>query len=170
VRVPESAVLPFPSVSDTVNSGYNGSYLEAAAVAVGGAQGIFDKTMDYIKIRESHGISFDKMSVHADRMGKLAAQISLCRCFLHRTIEDLVNQTIDPEQGNMAKAMCSEMFINVAKECIESWGGIGVFEDTGVARYLRDAITLIPADHSNDVQFQHIAKSLGMGITRALAS
>ncbi|MCL2750233.1 MAG: acyl-CoA/acyl-ACP dehydrogenase, partial [Coriobacteriia bacterium] len=122
VRVPDSSVLPFPSVSDTVLSGYNGSYLEAAAVAVGGAQGVFDKTLDYIKTRESHGITFDKMSFHADRMGRLASRIDVCRCYLHRTIEDFVNQTITPEQGHIIKAESVNMFIDVAKECIESWG------------------------------------------------
>ena len=169
VRVPDSAVLPFPSVADTVNSGYNGSFLEAAAVAVGGAQGIFDKTMEYLKVRESHGVTFDKMSVHADRMGRMDARIELCRCFLHRCIEDLVTQNMAPEQGNICKAECVNMFVDVARECIESWGGIGVFEDTGVARYLRDAITLIPADYPNMMQYQQVAKILGMGITRTLS-
>ena len=168
VRIPDSAVLPFPSVSDLCRSGYNASYLEAAATAVGGAQGIFDKTMDYLKTRESHGITFDKMSFHADRMGRLNARIEICRCYLHRSIEDLVTHNLAPEQGNICKAECTEMFVDVAKECLESWGGIGMFEDTGVARYLRDAITLIPADHSNDVHYQQIAKHLGMGVTRTI--
>jgi butyryl-CoA dehydrogenase len=168
VRVPDSAVLPFPSVIDTARGGYNGSYIEAAATAVGGAQGIFDKTMDYLKARTSHGVSFDKMSFHADRMGRLDARIELCRCYLHRSIEDFVGQNMVPEQGNILKAECSKMFIEVALECLNSWGGIGIFEDTGVARYLRDAVTLIPADHPNDVHYQQIAKHLGMGVSRTL--
>jgi butyryl-CoA dehydrogenase len=168
VRVPDSAVLPFPSVIDTVRGGYNVSYLEAAATAVGGAQGIFDKTLDYLKIRTSHGITFDKMSFHGDRMGRLAAKIELCRCYLHRSIEDFVGQTMVPEQGNILKAECSKMFIEVASECLASWGGIGIFEDTGVARYLRDAYTLVPADHPNDLHYQQIAKHLGMDMSRTL--
>jgi butyryl-CoA dehydrogenase len=168
VRVPESAVLPFPSVIDTVRGGYNISYLEAAATAVGGAQGVFDKTMDYIKVRTSHGLTFDTMSFHGDRMGRLNAKIELCRCYLHRSIEDFCGQNMAPEQGNILKAECTNMFVDVARECLASWGGVGIFEDTGVARYLRDAITLIPADHPNDLHYQQIAKHLGMGLSRTL--
>jgi alkylation response protein AidB-like acyl-CoA dehydrogenase len=171
VFVPDDQLSPFPSGSGPDRDGNQTGYIPACACCVGGAQGILSKTVDYMKERTTHGEPLANMSVIADRLAQFATQVEVAQCFFHRAIDAYRSTPGGKPHASMLKVYCADMFATVARGCIELWGGLGVYEEVGVARYLRDAITFLPADRPATAHYQQIAQSvLGLGVTKTLAS
>lgn len=63
---------------------------------------------------------------------------------------------------SMAKQSTCEMTVDVIKQCIWLHGGLGIVEETGLARYVRDAETLSIADGTSDLHVESVAHILGM--------
>lgn len=166
VIVEDKNVPPMPSSPEGHIKGGTGmpSLIALSAVAIGGAMGVWEKTMEYVKVRTTHGKPLASLSVINARMAKLAKDIEIARCYEHTLWDQYVNGTIEKEAPYMLKVHAADLFVNVARECIETWGGIGVFEDTGIARYLRDAVTCLPADCPADGHFAQIAWHLGLPV------
>jgi len=53
--------------------------------------------------------------------------------------------------------MCAE----AVQECIFLYGGLGYMEDTGIARYMRDAVGMSVADGTPGLHREQIAALLG---------
>jgi alkylation response protein AidB-like acyl-CoA dehydrogenase len=64
----------------------------------------------------------------------------------------------------MTKAFVPEMAVNLASLCIQLHGGAGYSEDTGIARYLRDAKCNTIGEHATDIHYDFIALHLKLPI------
>jgi alkylation response protein AidB-like acyl-CoA dehydrogenase len=62
---------------------------------------------------------------------------------------------------NVAKYSTSEMAVEVTKQCVWLHGGLGYMEDTGIARYMRDAEGTCIADCTPDQHVETVAAMLG---------
>ena len=82
---------------------------------------------------------------------------------------DKVIATGDKALGVKAKALIStakystcEMAVDITKQCIWLHGGLGIVEETGLARYFRDAQTLAIADGTPDLHVESVAHVIGI--------
>lgn len=171
VHVPADQVLPFPDPRNADRMGLNTGYMSNVAAAVGGMQGVFEKTLEYVKVRNSHGEPIGNMSVVGDQMARMATQIEMCRCLFHNMLMklDQGREMVPPGLVNMLKAQCIQTFIDVSLGCTELWGGLGIVEDTGITRYVRDAVNQLPPCRPANGHYQQIASLMGLGVKKTLS-
>lgn len=142
-----------------------------AAVALGCSEGALAKTMEFVEQRTRAGRPVGEKQVVAHRIARMWGQIERSRALTYEALGmvDRVLATGDKMLGRDAKMLVStakyttcEMAVDVATQCIWLHGGLGVVEETGVARYLRDAETLCVADGTPDLHVETVASLLGM--------
>ncbi|MDR1238411.1 MAG: acyl-CoA/acyl-ACP dehydrogenase [Propionibacteriaceae bacterium] len=170
VRVPGDQVCPIPPGTEADRRGNASGYIGACCCAVGGAQGVLAKTIDYLKQRTTHRVPLADMSVIADRLAGFAIEVEAAQCFLHNTLKGFQTGYGGKPHTSMVKPYCTDMFARVSRGCMELWGGIGVNEEVGVARYVRDALTMLAADRPTTGHYQQVAQSvLGLGVKYTLS-
>ncbi|MDR1070890.1 MAG: acyl-CoA/acyl-ACP dehydrogenase [Gracilibacteraceae bacterium] len=170
VRVPHEQICNVPNGAEFDRIGNQSGYIGACCCAVGGAQGILAKTVDYMKQRTSHGEPLGSMTVIADHLARFATRIEAAQCFLHTELQGFRKGYGGKPHTSMLKPFCCDMFADVARGCLELWGGIGVNEDVGVSRYIRDALTMLAADRPATAHYQQIAHVvLGLDVKKTLS-
>lgn len=166
VRVPDSYSFP----KNPLDGMGPGNAL-CACVALGCAEAAFSKTMEFIKERTHDSEPIAKRQVVAHRMARMWGEIEKCRALIFEALgtADKVLATGDKVLGAKAKALIStskystcEMAIDLAKQCIWLHGGLGIVEETGLARYFRDAQTLSIADGTPDLHVESVAHVIGI--------
>ncbi|MEC4176889.1 acyl-CoA dehydrogenase family protein [Adlercreutzia sp. R7] len=172
VRVPADQELTFfPDPRDDDRAGIGFGYMGTVAAAVGGMQGVFEKTLEYVKARNTHGEPIGNMSVVGDKMARMATEIEACRCLFHNALRIYDADPMSVPRGlqNMLKAMTTQKFVDIAVQCTDLWGGLGIVEDTGISRYVRDAVNCLAPCRSTDAHYQQIASFLGLGVKYTLS-
>lgn len=166
VRVPESH-----SFAKNPLDGMGPGNALCACVALGCAEAALEKTMGFVKERTHDSKPIGGRQVVAHRIARMWGEIEKCRALIFEAlgIADRVLATGDTALAPKAKMLIStakystcEMAIDVTKQCIWLHGGLGIVEETGLARYLRDAETLSIADGTPDLHVESVAHLLGM--------
>ncbi len=142
-----------------------------AAVALGCAEGALARTMDFVKERSHKGKPVGARQVVSHRIARMWGAIEQSRALIFEALgmADRVIAGVNRSEGpkakmliNTAKYTACEMAVDVTKQCVWLHGGLGVVEETGIARYLRDAETLCVADGTPDLHVESVAFLLGM--------
>jgi alkylation response protein AidB-like acyl-CoA dehydrogenase len=154
VKVPEENVIgPVNEGFKVLMDTYDHTRVGVAAQGVGIAQAAFEKALNYAIQRETfgqpliaHGIIMEKI---ADMYMKLQAARLLT--YWAATLADKGK----PEfvvAASIAKAYATEAAEWIARQAIQIHGGYGVDFETGVERYLRDAIITTIYEGTNEIQ------------------
>lgn len=134
-----------------------------ASVALGCAQGAYAKTMDFVKVRTRAHKPLATKQVVAHHFATMYGQIESSRSLLYDATR-LADEGREAEAKiliNTSKAMITEMAVDVTRKCVQLHGGMGYCEDTGIARYMRDAMGTTIADCPSDLHRETIAHLLG---------
>ncbi len=166
VRVPDECSFPKNPLE-----GFGPGNALCAAVALGCAEGVLAKTMEFVQHRSHKGAPIGSKQVVAHRIARMWGQIEQSRALIYESLgmADHTIATSDVTSAALTKMLiCTskyttcEMAIEVAKQCVWLHGGLGIVEETGIARYLRDAQTLSIADGTPDLHIESVAFLLGM--------
>ena len=166
VRVPDEYSFPKNPLE-----GFGPGNALCAAVALGCAEGVLAKTMEFVQHRSHKGAPIGSKQVVAHRIARMWGQIEQSRALIYESLgmADRIIATGDVTSAALTKMLiCTskyttcEMAIEVAKQCVWLHGGLGIVEETGIARYLRDAQTLSIADGTPDLHIESVAFLLGM--------
>lgn len=140
---------------------YDHTRIGIAAQAVGIAQATFEQALNYALQREAFGqqlITFE-MIIHklADMYIKLEAARLLT--YWAASLADQGRREF-VIASSLAKAFATETAEWIARQAIQVHGGVGVDEETGVARYLRDAVITTIYEGTNEIQRLTIVRQL----------
>ncbi len=140
---------------------YDHTRIGIAAQAVGIAQATFEQALNYALQREAFGqplIQFE-MIIHklADMYMKLEAARLLT--YWAATLADQGRREFIIA-SSLAKAFATEAAEWISRQAIQIHGGVGADEETGVARYLRDAIITTIYEGTNEIQRLTIVRQL----------
>ncbi|MGI6217995.1 MAG: acyl-CoA dehydrogenase family protein, partial [Coriobacteriales bacterium] len=83
--------------------------------------------------------------------------------------KDNSNEALIKRLINTAKYSTCESAIDITKQCIWLYGGLGVVKETGVEHYLRDAECLAVADCTPDQHVETVAALLGLPGSQKIA-
>ena len=142
VRVPmENLVLVMDIDEETTYYGGGNIGVLVALTAIGGAEGVLQKTIDNARSR-MHGDKsiWDSYQAMRHTVADLWTEVEMLRCAVYTILENIDHG--DPDALNQAwaiKIRAAKMFEHVASECIVLNGGNGVIRENGIERYLRDA-------------------------------
>lgn len=138
-KIPDENMLGKPGEGSkimlkTLDSGR----LTIAAMAVGLAQGAYEKAHDYAKKREQFGQSISKFQAISFKLAEMATKIEAARSLLYKACWLKDNGFEFGKESAMAKLYCSEVAQEVANEAIQIHGANGLLKDSEIERFYRD--------------------------------
>jgi alkylation response protein AidB-like acyl-CoA dehydrogenase len=119
--------------------------LDQAAVAfanemIGGAQSLFDSTIDYIKMRVQFGRTIGSFQAIKHRCADLLVELELAKSAAYYAAQAAAAENPEwPAMANMAKAAASEAYLRAAIEAIQFRGGIGFTWDNDTHLWFKRA-------------------------------
>ncbi len=162
VKVPaENVVGKVDEGFKVIVTTYDHTRVGIAAQGVGIAQGAFEKAFNYALQRQAFErpiISFEGVAFKiADMLTMLEAARLLT--YWAATLADRGDKRFIIA-ASMAKTFATEVAEKIANMAIKIHGGVGVDMETGVERYLRDAIITTIYEGTNDIQRATIVRQL----------
>lgn len=134
--------------------------LAHVATSIGCAQGLFDKTLDYVQQRNLYGKGMAELQPIGYWLAEAHARITACRDLLYTTVREFEAGTMAPEKHNICKAFIGETCFEVCVKLVQMWGGSGIMNSTGVNRYMRDARAKCVAEGATEMHYAIIANQL----------
>ena len=113
--------------------------LEAAAQALGIAQGAFDRVLAYVRNRKQFGRRLEEFQVTQHKLADMAVKIETAKMTAYKAAWSFDMGTYDPCLTSIAKIAASRAAVEVADEAIQIHGGYGYMLEYEVERFYRDA-------------------------------
>ncbi len=139
---PSSLVIPPRGLrkgfADLMNA-YNSQRVGAATVALGVAQGAYEKALAYAKEREQFGRPIAEFQGLQWMLADMSIQLSAARHLIHGAADNLVDGFPEPLAAAQAKVFTSEMAIKVTNDALQVFGAAGYSRDNPLERMVRDA-------------------------------
>ena len=110
-----------------------------ASLALGTAQGAFDRALDYTKQREQFGKKIIKFQVTQHKLAEMATKIEQARFFVYGAAQTVVRGKVDTRYACMAKMLATRIAVEVTSEAIQLLGGYGYMTEYEIERFYRDA-------------------------------
>ena len=134
--------------------------LAHVAVSIGCAQGLFDKTLDYVTQRRLYGRDMAELQPISYWLAEAHAKIAACRALLYDTVRAFDAGTMAPGMASVCKAYICETCFDVTVKLVQLWGGSGIMNSTGVNRYMRDARAQCVAEGTTEIHYAIVANQL----------
>lgn len=164
VLVPMSNLLAPDEPFDPANAfTFCGCYLDISAIALGIAESAYKKSKDYLMARIRNGKPMAGMPVIAKNLALMKGKVEMMRNMVVNTTE-IVETEPSPLLIHATKALVTEMACDVTEMAIKVYGGAGYMEETGIARYHRDAICCTIGENPTDVHLEQVALQLGLPV------
>lgn len=151
VRLPAWALL---GEQDKAMSGYvlKESAIEAAATVLGSAQGAFDHALSWVKARVQGGRPLIEHANVKVTLARLLGKLEAARSLVYRAAWHAENDgdAYDWKWGGLAKTVAAELAVEVAVEAMELQGGFGYMLDSPAQKYVRDCLSFLHSDGTQD--------------------
>lgn len=162
VRVPKENLL------GTIGNGYkqflatlDGGRIGIGAMAVGIAQGAYEKALQYAKERKQFGKSLSNFQAIQFKLADMAMNIELARNMVFKAAWLKDQGRAFKKEAAMAKLFASEICMRVCDQAVQLHGGYGYMKEYQVERFFRDAKLLEIGEGTSEVQRLVIAKQIG---------
>ena len=138
----------------------DGGRLSIAAMALGGAQGAYERSLEYAKERHQFKkpiLSFQGVSF---KLADMATEIEAARNLLYKACWLRDQKRPFQKEAAMAKLYCSEVFKRTATNAVQIHGGYGLMKEYHVERFFRDQKILEIGEGTSEVQRIVISRKL----------
>jgi len=148
---------PTPHAADGLTS-----MLNVPSMQLGLAEAVLEKTVEYLKVRTHSGQPLASRSDIASQLVKMSVKVELLRNHIYSCARLQEEGRQVHMYENMAKVAGDHVCVDVARQCMQLHGGLGYCVDTGIERYLRDAMGLSIADNQTNMHISSIAYYMGL--------
>ena len=131
-----------------------------AAMAVGLAQGAFERAVAYAKERVQFGQPIAKFQAIQWMIADMATEIEAARLMIHRAAWLRVRGERFTKEAAMAKLLATEMSERVCHKAIQIHGGYGYVQEYEVERMYRDQRLCAIGEGTNQIQRLVIARQI----------
>ena len=131
-----------------------------SAMAVGMAQGAFDRAVAYAKERVQFGKPIAEHQAIAFYLAEMATEIELARTMLYRVAGMRDAGVPFTHEAAMLKLFASEMCVRVCDKAVQIHGGNGYSQDYEVERFLRDSKLLTIGEGTSEICKMVISRTL----------
>jgi alkylation response protein AidB-like acyl-CoA dehydrogenase len=139
---------------------YNGQRLGAATVALGIAQGAYERALAYAAERRQFGKPIKEFQAFQFKLADMATRVAASRALLYAAAEAKDRGEPITQFASMSKLMASDTAMFVTTEAIQILGGYGYVTDYPVERYFRDAKVTQIYEGTSEIQRIVIAREL----------
>ncbi|MFC3886067.1 acyl-CoA dehydrogenase [Bacillus songklensis] len=139
----------------------DGGRIGIGAMAVGIAQGAYEKSLQYAKERKQFGKSLSAFQAIQFKLADMAMYIELARNMVYKAAWLKDQGRAFKKEAAMAKLYASEMCMRVCDQAVQIHGGYGYMKEYQVERFFRDAKLLEIGEGTSEVQRMVIAREVG---------
>jgi alkylation response protein AidB-like acyl-CoA dehydrogenase len=118
---------------------YNGQRIGAATVAIGIAQGAYEKSLEYVKNRQQFGRPIAEFQGLQWMLADMSIGLSAARGLIHTTAMNAGMGFPDVKEAAQAKILASETAIKVTNDALQLHGAAGYSRNLPIERMVRDA-------------------------------
>jgi acyl-CoA dehydrogenase len=129
------------------SEGQGGDLLEAVvdracvglcAEMLGAMSACFDRTLDYLKTRQQFGVPIGSFQALKHRAADLFIEIELSRSAVMAAARAVDEDAPEARKlVSLAKARCTDAFVEVANEGVQMHGGIGMTDEHDIGFYIK---------------------------------
>ena len=161
MKIPASAMLGEPTDGfrtflKTLTSGR----ISVGALAVGTAQGAYERALQYSTEREAFGRPINNFQSISFKLADMATDIEASKLLIYHAawMKDQNKDIV--KEAAMAKLFASETAMRVATDAIQIHGGYGYVKEYDVERYFRDAKILEIGEGTSEIQRLIISREI----------
>ena len=137
-----------------------GGRISIASLAVGTAEGAYEKALQYSSERKAFGKKINKFQSIGFKLSDMATQIEAAKLLTYHAAWKKDKGYDIVKEAAMAKLFASEVAMKITTEAIQIHGGYGYVKDYDVERYFRDAKILEIGEGTSEVQRLIILKQI----------
>ena len=134
--------------------------IEAAAMAVGIAQGGLDMALTYAKNREQFGKAIAAFPAIRNKLADMYVELELARLLTYKVAWKFDHGKADSSLAAMAKMVASRTAYQVTYEALQIFGGYGYMTETHIEHFYRDAKALDLFIESGQIQREFIGNQI----------
>jgi alkylation response protein AidB-like acyl-CoA dehydrogenase len=163
VEVPEENILGKPGFGFySAVKGINGARLQIAAAALGIAQQMLDRSLEYAKSREAFGKPIGANQFVQGMIVDSYAEVEQARLLVYQLAQEIDEGADGRGQAALAKLVATEMVGRVADRAIQVHGGNGFMTELGLEPWYRDVRAMRLYEGTSEILRSNVAKTLGL--------
>lgn len=139
---------------------FNFSRTEAAAQAVGLAQGAQEKSIKYAKRRTAFGQAIADFQGNQFKIAEIGTMIEAARALYYKAAALMDRGKVDHNLIAMAKLFAGQVGIKAADEAVQIYGGYGYIAEYDVERYYRYAKIIEIYEATKEIEKVTIARRM----------
>lgn len=139
----------------------DGGRIGIGAMAVGIAQGAYDKALQYVKERKQFGRPLSQFQATQFKIADMAMKIEAARNMVFKAAWLKDQGRPYAKEASMCKLFASEVCMEITDEAVQLHGGYGYMREYEVERMMRDAKLLEIGEGTSEVQRIVIAREVG---------
>ena len=161
MSVPETNMIAEPAEGfKTFLKTLAGGRISIAALAVGTAEGAYERALRYSKERSAFGKKIHQFQPIGFKLADMATQIEAAKLLTFHAAWKK-DQGLDfIKEAAMAKLFASEVAMKTTTDAIQVHGGYGYVKDYDVERYFRDAKVLEIGEGTSEIQRLIISREI----------
>ncbi|MFI7666123.1 acyl-CoA dehydrogenase family protein [Nocardia sp. NPDC049526] len=136
--------------------------LSLAVTAVGAAEGVLGRTVDYVTERRAFGQSVGSFQHSRFLLAELQTEIDIARVFVDHCVDLHTRKELTAARAAKAKYWCSELQVRVADRCLQLHGGYGYMREHPVCRSFADARVQTIYGGTSEIMKEIISKDMGL--------
>jgi alkylation response protein AidB-like acyl-CoA dehydrogenase len=138
----------------------DGGRISIAALSIGMAQGAYDASLSYSKMRKQFGRPISEFQAIQHKLVDMAVEIDAARLLNYRAAWMLDRGQRVTRESSMAKLFASEAAVRIAGEAVQIHGGYGFIKDYPVEKFYRDVKLCTIGEGTSEIQRLVIARQL----------
>jgi alkylation response protein AidB-like acyl-CoA dehydrogenase len=165
----DNVEVPAENVLGEVGQGFyaamqwiNGGRLHIAASAVGIAQHLLDKMLEYAKTRIAFGQPIGKNQYIQGYIVDSWCELEAARAFVYEMASRIDDGADGRKEAAAAKLFATEMVGRVSDRAIQVYGGNGFMTEMGIEKFWREVRAQRLYEGTSEILRTNIAKTLGL--------
>ena len=132
------------------------------AAYVGRAERLLEETIEHTRSRKQFGKSVAKNQAVSHRIVDMKLRLEGARLLLYRACWKLARGEASAADVALSKLAVSEAAVQSSADAVQLHGAMGIAEDAGIARHLRDAVPSTIFSGTSEIQREIIAAAMGI--------
>ncbi len=145
----------------------DGGRISIAALGLGMAQGAYESSLRYAKVRKQFGKAISEFQAIQFKLADMATQIDAARLLIYqaawladRALASGDSRARFSREASMAKLYAGEVAVRVANEAVQIHGGYGFIKDYPAEKFYRDVKLCTIGEGTSEIQRLVIARDL----------
>ncbi len=136
--------------------------LSLAIGAVGAAEGVLGRTLDYVKVRTAFNTPIGSFQNSRFLLAELATEMDVTRTYIENCLTQHLSGLLSPVRAARAKLWATEEQVRVADRCLQLYGGYGYMREYQVSRAFVDARIQTIYGGTSEIMKEIIGRDLGL--------